>query len=118
MLARCWMLKAPPNNDSWEEERVEELTPRIPTANRLIRRILRIPANIPHARVIQALVAKVLAVHVLDAPEAACSNRCALGARWDCGAGCGGGGGCVGRHDGGGGEWAAEEAGDEEGHEL
>jgi hypothetical protein len=57
-----------------------------------VRRAARVAANVADARVVQALVAKVLAVQVLDAPEAAGGDRGRLGAL-----GYRGGGGPAGR---------------------
>lgn len=76
-----------------------------PTAHGAIARAVRIAADVSYARIQQALAPKGLAVHVLDAPEAACGDGRALGT----GGRIHGGGGC-GVH----GEWA-EEAG-EKGH--
>lgn len=68
-----------------------ELTACSPTAHCAVPRVLRVAANIPNARIIQALLAKLAPVHVLHAPETPCGNSrrlCALGQvhRW-CGRG-------------------------------
>ena len=51
------------------------------TAYSPIPRVLRVAANISHARIIQALALVLLAIHVLNAPETARSHRGGLRAR-------------------------------------
>ncbi len=52
-------------------------------AHRPIRRVLSITTNISHARIVQALALKVLAVEVLNAPEAAGCDGGLFGALGD-----------------------------------
>lgn len=58
------------------------LTSSPPAAHSPITRVLRVTANVSYSRIQQSLLAKVLAVHVLNAPEAACGNREFLRALW------------------------------------
>lgn len=74
-----------------------------PAAHGAVARAVCVAADVAHTGIQQALVRKSLAIHVLNAPEAACGDGGALCAggnvHWGCGSGVHG-------------EWA-EEAGDE-----
>jgi len=85
-------------------------TSRPPRAHSPIPRVRSVATDIPHLRIQQAFVLKVLAEEVLDAPEAACGDGAFLGVVRDLGGGFGGEG-----EAGGGGE-GAEEALEEGGH--
>ena len=89
------------------------LTSSPPTTNSPITRILRIAPNIPYPRIQQPFLAKVFAVHVLDAPEAAGGDCALLRAVGDVH---GGGGGLVGGEAQGAGCERAGEALEDGGH--
>lgn len=96
-----------------EETCIKSLTPRLSRAHLLVTRVRGIATGVAHAGIVQALVAKVLAVEVLDAPEAAGADGGLLGTLGDVGA----------RRaaaavsgDAHGGRHGAEEALDERGH--
>jgi hypothetical protein len=58
------------------------LTTSPPAAYSAVSRVIRVAANVSHARIVQPLLAKLAPVHVLDAPEAACRDGrrlCAFG---------------------------------------
>lgn len=84
------------------------LTAGRPGTHAAVTRTCGVPADIPHARIVEAFVGELLAEHVLDAPEAAGGEGSLLRSGGD------GAGGCDG--EGGAGGEGAEEAGDEGGH--
>jgi hypothetical protein len=63
----------------------------VPGADGAVGGVGRVTTDVAHARVVEPFAAEVLAVHVLDAPEAAGGDGGALGAFGD---GCGRGHGC------------------------
>jgi hypothetical protein len=59
------------------------------TAHSPVTRAVGVASNVPNPRVVQALLLKLSAIHVLDAPETSCSYSCGVCAGWHV---CGGGG--------------------------
>lgn len=82
----------------------------LPCTHSSVRGAVHVAASVPHARVVQPFVAEVLAVQVLDAPEAAGGKGGFLGAFGDGGCGAVAAGGVGGYAEAGGGCEGAEEA--------
>lgn len=62
-------------------------TTSVPPAHGAVARVVQVAARVAHARVVEPLVAEVLAVHVLDAPEATRGQCRLLGSFRDRGSG-------------------------------